>query len=177
MDKFVLRGNMPLEKDFKIGDTVVYPSHGVGMIQEVEKQQIGGIDLELFVISFQREKMSLRIPIGKAKKTGLRHLISKSELDAIFKTLKSKPKSCKGMWSRRATEYESKINSGKLELIAEVVRDLHKNVEDPDRSYSERIIYESALNRLTTEISALESIEQSIAQEKIVSIIKEIQAA
>lgn len=162
---------------FSKGDTVVYPSHGVGVIQDIEKQEIGGMALELFVIFFQKEKMSLRIPVSKAKKTGLRHIISKNEMEVVIQTLQSKPKTCKGMWSRRATEYESKINSGSLALVAEVVRDLHKNVDDPDRSYSERIIYESALNRIITEMSVLENIDLEAAEERITSILKEIQAA
>ncbi|MEQ9115388.1 MAG: CarD family transcriptional regulator [Rickettsiales bacterium] len=166
---------MSENKKFSVGDTVVYPSHGVGTIQDIEKQKIGGMDLEFFVIFFEKEKMSLRVPVSKAKKTGLRHIINQDQLVKVFEALKSKPKSCKGMWSRRATEYEAKINSGELHLIAEVVRDLHKNVNDPDRSYSERVIYESALNRLISEISILENIEVSVAQEKVENIIQEIQ--
>lgn len=168
---------MPKDTDFAINDIVVYPSHGVGQIQDIEIQKIGGIELKLFVIFFEREKMSLRIPVAKAKKTGLRHIISKEGLEVVFQTLQSRPKSSKGMWSRRATEYEAKINSGQLHLIAEIVRDLHKNVNDPDRSYSERVIYESALSRLTTEIAVLENIKPEDAEEKVVSLIKDMQAA
>ncbi len=163
------------KREFKINDNVVYPSHGVGVIKDIEKQEIGGMSMELFVIFFEKEKLSMRVPIAKAKKTGLRHIISSSELKEVYVTLQDKPKSSKGMWSRRAAEYEAKINSGKLSLIAEVVRDLHKNVNDPDRSYSERVIYESALNRLSTEVSVLEHIDLAVAEEKIVTKIRDYQ--
>lgn len=168
---------MATERNFKIGDNVVYPSHGVGKIIDIETQAIGGIEMQLFVIHFEKEKMSLRIPTKKATKSGLRALSSFDQVEKVLSVLRSRPKTSKGMWSRRASEYESKINSGELSLIAEVVRDLHKNVDDPDRSYSERLIYESALNRLSSEYAALNNIERENAITQIVDLIREKQAA
>lgn len=163
--------------NFKAGDSVVYPSHGVGKIIDIESQAIGGIEIQLYVIHFEREKMSLRIPVRKAKKSGLRALSNYGDVEKVLTVLRSRPKTSKGMWSRRATEYETKINSGELSLIAEVVRDLYKNVDDPDRSYSERLIYESALNRLSSEFAALNGVERDIAITQIVDVIREKQAA
>lgn len=168
---------MAIESDFKIGDNVVYPSHGVGKIIDVETQSLGGVELKLFVIHFDKEKMSLRIPMAKAKKSGLRALSTGDVVAKVLVVLKSRAKTSKGMWSRRASEYETKINSGELTLIAEVVRDLHKNVDDPDRSYSERLIYESALNRLSSEYAALNNIEREVAVTQIVELIREKQTA
>jgi len=162
---------------FKVGDNVVYPSHGVGKIIDIESQSIGGMEMQLYVIHFEKEKMSLRIPTKKAKKSGLRCLSTYGEIEKVLEVLRSRPKTSKGMWSRRATEYEAKINSGELALIAEVVRDLYKNVDDPDRSYSERLIYESALNHLSSEFAALNNIEHNIAISQIVEVIREKQAA
>lgn len=168
---------MAVERNFKIGDSVVYPSHGVGKIIDIEVQAIGGIEMQLFVIHFEKEKMSLRIPTKKATKSGLRALSTDDEVKKVLSVLRSRAKTSKGMWSRRASEYESKINSGELSLIAEVVRDLHKNVDDPDRSYSERLIYESALNRLSSEYAALNKIERESAITQIVEVIREKQVA
>lgn len=168
---------MVSNSEFKIGDNVVYPSHGVGTIQDIEVQAFGGLELQFFVIYFEREKMSLRIPTAKAKKSGLRALSNGDEVQKVLAVLKSKPKTSKGMWSRRASEYEAKINSGELSLIAEVVRDLHKNVDDPDRSYSERMIYESALSRLSSEYAVLNKIAHEVASSQIVEVIREKQSA
>lgn len=162
---------------FKVGDSVVYPSHGVGKVVDIEIQSIGGAKIELFVINFTKEKMSLRVPVKKAEKIGLRHLVSHSEMQKVIDVLQSKAKISKGMWSRRATEYESKINSGELMLIAEVIRDLFKNTEDTDRSYSERVIYEAALNRLASEYAILYNIDNLKAMDQILDYIKEKQAA
>jgi CarD family transcriptional regulator len=183
--KVLVNQNLPAKSEvimvadniFKVGDNVVYPSHGVGKILDVESQAIGGIEMQLYVIHFEKEKMSLRIPVNKAKKSGLRALSNYGEIEKVLQVLRSHPKTSKGMWSRRASEYETKINSGELSLIAEVVRDLYKNVDDPDRSYSERLIYESALNRLSSEFAALNNIERDIAITQIVDIIREKQAA
>lgn len=158
--------------EFKIGDLVVYPSHGVGTISSIEVQNIGGMPLEMFEIAFEKEKMSLKIPTTKAKKSGLRHVSGVDQFELVFKILKTPSKPSKGMWSKRVTEYEAKINSGDLNLLAEVVRDLHKNVEEPSRSYSERVIYESALNRLGSEIALSQNISDTEAKEKLVSCIR-----
>lgn len=162
---------------FKAGDCVVYPSHGVGKIIAIENQSIGGMQMNLFVINFEKEKMSLKIPTAKAEKIGLRHLLSIKEMEKVIDVLRSKAKTTKGMWSRRASEYDSKINSGNLMLIAEVVRDLYKNSEGTDRSYSERVIYESALNRLVAEYSILYSLELKQAHEQVLEFIREKQYA
>ena len=157
--------------NFKVGDTVVYPSHGVGRITSEETQIIGGSQISVFVISLNKDKLTLRVPIKRADAVGLRQLCSRDYITRMIETLKARPKSAKGMWSKRAQEYEAKINSGDLIQIAEVVRDLHKNVEDPDRSYSERVIYEAALNRLAGEFSAVELIDNISAVERINKIL------
>lgn len=157
--------------EFRSGDKVVYPTHGVGEIRGNEKQEIAGEEIKLYVIFFEKDKMTLRVPFSTAKRSGLRKLSTLSEVKLAVGILKSRAKVGRGMWSRRAQEYESKINSGMMSLIAEVVRDLHKNVDDPDRSYSERIIYESALGRLAGEFSAVKKISQDDAIEDIKSVL------
>ncbi len=139
---------------FEIGQSVVYPTHGVGEITAMETQDIGGYTLEMFVIEFRRDKMTLRVPTNRAEAAGLRAISDDASIDKAIKTLKGKAKIARGMWSRRAQEYEAKINSGNIIQIAEVVRDLHKNVDQSERSYSERMIYESALGRLAGEMAA-----------------------
>lgn len=162
---------------FSIGDSVVYPSHGVGKIVDIEVQLISNMKIELFVVDFEKDKMSMRIPSKKAQKIGLRHLVSRKEMDLILDVLQSTPRPARGMWSRRAAEYESKINSGSLSLAAEVVRDLYKNSEDTNRSYSERIIYESALSRLVEEYSVIYKLASDKSTEQILSVIRSKQAA
>ncbi|MEM6338333.1 MAG: CarD family transcriptional regulator [Pseudomonadota bacterium] len=163
---------MSKEPEFKVGDRVVYPSHGVGEIVEIESQTIADIKLEVYVISFPHDKMTLRVPVSRATASGLRTLADKSDVSGVYDILNGKPKRGNKMWSRRAQEYEGKINSGEIEAVAEVVRDLYKNV-DNDRSYSERTIYESALNRLASEIAVLEKITKAAATEKLVELLKE----
>lgn len=158
--------------DFKVGNRVVYPSHGVGEIVEIESQTIADIKLEVYVISFPHDKMTLRVPVSRAKIAGLRSLATEGDINKVYSILNEKPKRGNKMWSRRAQEYEAKINSGEIEAIAEVVRDLYKNV-DNDRSYSERTIYESALNRLASEIAVLEQISAKSATDKLVELLKE----
>jgi len=158
---------------FNIGDRVVYPSHGVGVITAEESQQIGGQTINVFVISLSKDNMTLRVPVKRAEAVGLRPLSHKDYLNKVFSTLSARARTSKGMWSRRAQEYETKINSGDIISIAEVVRDLHKNVDDPDRSYSERIIYESALNRLAGEYAAIEIIEADKATKYIIEFLNE----
>lgn len=152
-------------ESFKIGDKVVYPSHGVGEIIGEETQIIGGMELKVFIIALAKEKMILRIPVKRASNIGLRLLCSLDKLKNAFSVLQEKSKTPKGMWSKRAQEYEEKINSGDVKSLAEVIRDLYKNAEDPDRSYSERVIYESAVTRLASEWAEVESIsfEKAIA--------------
>ncbi|WPY00894.1 CarD family transcriptional regulator [Candidatus Trichorickettsia mobilis] len=163
---------MPIAPDFRIGERVVYPSHGVGEIVNIDTQTIGGTAIQVYVISFPQDKMTLKVPVNRAAAAGLRTLVCKNDLGKIYSTLQGKPKQGNRMWSRRAQEYEGKINSGDVVAIAEVVRDLYKNV-DSDRSYSERTIYESALNRLAGELAILESINSEDAISKLVEILKE----
>lgn len=143
---------------FKIGDKVVYPSHGVGEIIGEETQIIGGMELKVFIISLLKDKMTLRVSVKRASTIGLRLLCSLEKLKNAFSVLQEKSKTPKGMWSKRAQEYEEKINSGDVKSLAEVIRDLYKNSEDPERSYSERVIYESALTRLASEWAEVERI-------------------
>ncbi len=158
--------------EFKVGDSVVYPAHGVGTVTGIETQVMGGMEITLYVVSFTKEKMILRIPVKRATQSGLRQLINGDELKRVITTLRGKARISRGMWSRRAKEYETKINSGNIISLAEVVRDLHKNVDDPDRSYSERMIYESALSRLAGEVAAVEKIDAASAVEHLVAALK-----
>jgi len=159
---------------FAVGDFVVYPKHGVGRVSEIEKQEVAGFALELYVIKFDKERMTLRVPIGKAEVSGMRKLSNEATLKEAFITLKGKAKVKRTMWSRRAQEYEAKINSGDLVSIAEVVRDLHRGEDQPEQSYSERQIYESALSRLARELAAVEEIDEETA---IVRLEEELRAA
>lgn len=165
------------DAEFKIGCHVVYPTHGVGKIIEQETQEIGGVTLKMFVIEFVKDKMTLRVPVHRAKASGLRHVSSNNEIKKMYDTLKSKAKISRGMWSRRAQEYEAKINSGDVIMVAEVVRDLHQNVDQAERSYSERMIYESAFNRLAGELSASESTEYDSAGAKLLKLLRAKKAA
>ena len=143
---------------FNIGDKVVYPSHGVGEIISIDVESIASIEIEVYVISFPADNMTIRVPVKRASINGLRSLMSKDNIGGIYKILQGKPgKITNKMWNRRAQEYEAKINSGDVSAVAEVIRDLYRET-DGDRSYSERTIYEAALNRLATEISALDGI-------------------
>jgi CarD family transcriptional regulator len=152
---------------FNEGDYVVYPTHGVGKVSAIEKQQIAGQALDLFVITFDRDRMTLRVPVPKASKSGLRKLSTSVVMDTALSTLRGRAKVKRTMWSRRAQEYEAKINSGDPVSIAEVVRDLHRSANQPDQSYSERQIYEAALERLVAELAAIERIERDAAAEKL----------
>lgn len=168
---------MAKKAQFKVNDYVVYPTHGVGRIMNEETQTIGGHELRVFVINFEKDKMTLRVPVGRAESAGLRHVSSAEEMVKAFDTLKSRAKRSRGMWSRRAQEYEAKINSGDLISIAEVVRDLHRNVEQAERSYSERMIYESAFGRLAGELAASRSIEMKDAELELMQVLKAQQVA
>ena len=157
--------------DFAVNQFVVYPSHGVGKITAVEQQTVAGEDLELFVIAFDKEKMTLRVPTVKALMVGMRGLADPTEVAKAMKTLKGRARVKRAMWSRRAQEYEQKINSGDLLSIAEVVRDLHRNDDQREQSYSERQLYEAALERLTREIAAVDNEGEDAAQTKISEIL------
>ncbi|KAA9010234.1 CarD family transcriptional regulator [Histidinibacterium aquaticum] len=155
------------KNDFSPDDYVVYPAHGVGQIISIEKQDVAGMELELFVISFEKDKMTLRVPTHKASEVGMRALSSPDVVSHAMKTLKGKAKVKKAMWSRRAQEYEQKINSGDLIAIAEVVRDLHRADDQREQSYSERQLYEAALERLTREIAAVGGNDETAAAKEI----------
>jgi CarD family transcriptional regulator len=152
---------------FKPGDHIVYPAHGVGRVTGIEKQMVAGHKLEVFVISFEQDKMTLRVPTAKAKSCGMRALASSKILEDALKTLTGRARIKRTMWSRRAQEYEAKINSGDLISIAEVVRDLHRASDQPEQSYSERQLYESALDRMARELAAVEKIDRDKAMEKL----------
>jgi CarD family transcriptional regulator len=157
--------------DFRINDFVVFPAHGVGKVTTVETQEIAGTKMELFVILFEKDKMTLRVPTAKATAVGMRNLSSPEEIAKAMKTLKGRARVKRAMWSRRAQEYEQKINSGDLMSIAEVVRDLHRNDEEREQSYSERQLYEAALERLTREVAAVDGTDEGVAGEKILEIL------
>jgi CarD family transcriptional regulator len=157
---------------FSKGDYVVYPTHGVGKVMGVEKQEIAGFQLQLFVISFDTEKMTLRVPVEKVKDSGLRKISSRDKMASAMTTLRGRARSKRTMWSRRAQEYEAKINSGDPVSIAEVVRDLHRAAGQPDQSYSERQMYEAALERLANELALVEKIDRDAATEKLESMLK-----
>jgi CarD family transcriptional regulator len=149
--------------DFTVGDKVVYPAHGVGQVAAVETQDVAGLSLEVYVITFDHEKMTLRVPTKRAKVAGLRHLAAEAVMSQALVTLKGRARIKRTMWSRRAQEYEAKINSGCLVSLAEVVRDLHRADNQPEQSYSERQLYESALDRMAREVAAIEKIDRAAA--------------
>ena len=152
---------------FEAGDYVVYPTHGVGRVQGVESQEISGQTLTLIVIKFEKDRMTLRVPVEKAEESGLRKLSSRKLMDSALTTLKGRSRVKRTMWSRRAQEYEAKINSGDPVSIAEVVRDLHRGADQPDQSYSERQMYQAALDRLARELAAVEKIDEDAAALKL----------
>jgi CarD family transcriptional regulator len=158
---------MAKTNEFGAGDYVVYPTHGVGRVQGIEKQEISGQALRLIVIKFEKDRMTLRVPVDKAQESGLRKLSSRKMMDTALATLKGRSRVKRTMWSRRAQEYEAKINSGDPVSIAEVVRDLHRNSDQPDQSYSERQMYQAALDRLARELAAVEKIDEVAAANKL----------
>jgi CarD family transcriptional regulator len=153
--------------EFRPNDFVVYPAHGVGQIISIEEQDIAGLKLELFVLSFAKDKMTVKVPTHKAIEIGMRSLSTPDVVTRAMSTLKGKPKVKRAMWSRRAQEYEQKINSGDLIAIAEVVRDLHRADDQREQSYSERQLYEAALERLTREVAAVSGSDQVDAAKKV----------
>ncbi|MCB1557805.1 MAG: CarD family transcriptional regulator [Alphaproteobacteria bacterium] len=167
----------PIEKDsekaeFKKGDYVCYPAHGVGEIEAVETQIIGGMEIKLYAIAFEKDRMRLKVPVSKAHASGLRRLSSTGRMDDALKTLQGRAHVRRAMWSRRAQEYETKINSGDPVSIAEVLRDLKRSNDDTEQSYSERQIYQSALERLAREVAAVEKISEEAAAERLENMIK-----
>ena len=156
--------------EFRTGEHIVYPAHGVGKIVGMEDQEVAGAKLELFVINFIKDKMTLRVPVPKARAVGMRKLADARTVEKGLETIRGRPRVKRTMWSRRAQEYEAKINSGDLIAIAEVVRDLYRSDAQPEQSYSERQLYEAALDRLSREISAVHRVTETEA-------VKEIEAA
>ena len=152
---------------FTVGDYVVYPKHGVGRVIELQSEEIAGMKLDLYVLRFEKERMTLRVPVNKVESIGMRKLSSDKTLKQAMETLKGKPKVKRTMWSRRAQEYEQKINSGDLMAIAEVVRDLHRNDDQREQSYSERQLYEAALERLTREVAAVSGTDEAGAAKAV----------
>ena len=160
------------ENIFNTGDFVVYPTHGVGKVTDIAKHTVAGQELELIVVRFDKDRMTLRVPVTKAERSGLRRLSTQKVMDSALTTLKGRAKVKRTMWSRRAQEYEAKINSGDPVSIAEVVRDLHRSATQPEQSYSERQIYEQALERLAHELAALERINTDEATNKLTRILQ-----
>jgi CarD family transcriptional regulator len=154
-------------QDFKTGEFIVYPAHGVGQIVAIEEQEVAGSTLELFVINFVKDKMTLRVPTAKISAVGMRKLAEQPIVRSALETLKVRARIKRAMWSRRAREYETKINSGDIVAIAEVVRDLYRSESQPEQSYSESQIYEAALDRLSREIAAVQHITETEAVKEI----------
>ncbi len=152
---------------YTAGDLVVYPTHGVGRILGIETQEIAGQRLNVIVVSFEKDRMTLRVPLRKAEGSGLRRLSSQHEMGAALATLRGRSRAKRTMWSRRAQEYQAKIASGDPVSIAEVVRDLYRNTGQPEQSYSERQIYQAALDRLVREFAAVERIDELTATQRV----------
>lgn len=152
---------------FKAGDFIVYPAHGVGKVTEISTETIADFDVELYVIAFDQDKMTLRVPTLKAANSGMRALANDNVLKDAFTTIKGRARIKRTMWSRRAQEYEGKINSGDLLLLSEVVRDLHRTDEQPEQSYSERQLYENALDRMVREVAAIQGTDRGPAMDVI----------
>ena len=152
---------------FKTNEFVVYPAHGVGQILAIEEQEIAGARLELFVINFMKDKMTLRVPTAKVANVGMRKLSEPALVKKALETLKGRARVKRTMWSRRAQEYEAKINSGDIVAIAEVVRDLYRSESQPEQSYSERQLYEAALDRLSREIAVVQHVTETEAVKEI----------
>ena len=153
---------------FKVGEFIVYPAHGVGKVTSIDQEVIAGFDIEVYVVAFEQDKMTLRVPTAKAATSGMRALSNDLILKDAFTTLRGRARIKRTMWSRRAQEYEAKINSGDLVLLSEVVRDLHRTDDQPDQSYSERQLYENAIDRMVREVAAIKKATRSAAMEDII---------
>ncbi|MCI4661169.1 MAG: CarD family transcriptional regulator [Neomegalonema sp.] len=167
----------PKRPEFRAEQYVVYPAHGVGQIVSIEEREVAGIKLEMFVISFEKDKMTLRVPTAKAASTGMRSLSSPDIIGKAMDTLKGRARIKKAMWSRRAMEYEAKINSGDLISIAEVVRDLFRADDQPEQSYSERQLFEAAFERLTRELAAVQEVSEDTASQRVQEVLTKRAAA
>ncbi|NKC34431.1 CarD family transcriptional regulator [Roseomonas sp. BU-1] len=158
--------------EFKPGDHVVYPTHGVGQVQGIEEMPVAGTSLKVIIVTFEENRMTLRVPVNKAASSGLRKLATEEQMNEALEVLRGRARIKRTMWSRRAQEYEAKINSGDPLAIAEVVRDLHRNAGQPDQSFSERQIYEQALDRLAAELAAIDRTDKAAASEKLLTFLK-----
>ena len=161
----------PKKVTFKKDQFIVYPAHGVGRVIGVEQEVIAGFDIEVYVVVFEQEKMTLRVPTIKAAESGMRALSNENILKDAFTTLKGRARIKRTMWSRRAQEYEAKINSGDLILVAEVVRDLHRTDAQPEQSYSERQLYESAIDRMVREVAAIQKADYNDSMNECLDIL------
>ena len=157
---------------FAVGDHVVYPTHGVGKVERIAIEEIAGHNLELIHITFEENRMTLRVPVAKARSAGLRKLATRKLFDEALAVLKGRPRIKRTMWSRRAQEYEAKINSGDPLAVAEVVRDLRRNAGQPEQSFSERQIFEAALDRLAAELAVLDKTDKTAALIKLLDFLK-----
>ena len=145
---------------FKIGELVVYPAHGVGKITNVEEQEIAGIKLELYIVDFEKEKLRLKVPTNRAEQKGMRHLADRSMIEQAMKVIRGRARIKRTMWSRRAQEYDAKINSGDMIAVSEVIRDLYRSDRQPEQSYSERQLFEQALARFARELAAVRKVDE-----------------
>lgn len=152
---------------FKTGEFIVYPAHGVGQITAIEEQEIADLKLELFVINFEQDKLTLRVPVAKVDSVGMRKLATDEAVNRSLKTVTGRARVKRTMWSRRAQEYEAKINSGDLAYISEVVRDLYRSEDQPEQSYSERQLFEQAMDRMSREIGSVRKLTLTEAEQLI----------
>jgi CarD family transcriptional regulator len=157
----------PKKLVFKVSELVVYPAHGVGKIIQIEEQEIAGAKLELYIVDFEKEKLRLKVPTSRAEQKGMRRLSDKSQIESALKVLKGRARIKRTMWSRRAQEYDAKINSGDIMAVAEVVRDLYRSERQPEQSYSERQLFEQALDRMAREIAAVKKIDDDQAVKEL----------
>jgi CarD family transcriptional regulator len=151
---------VPKKPSFKVGELVVYPAHGVGKISNVEEQEIAGIKLELYIVDFEKEKLRLKVPTNRAEQKGMRHLADRVMIEAAMKVIRGRARIKRTMWSRRAQEYDAKINSGDMLSVAEVIRDLYRSERQPEQSYSERQLFEQALARFARELAAVRKVDE-----------------
>ncbi len=152
---------VPAKKpSFKIGELVVYPAHGVGKITNVEEQEIAGIKLELYIVDFEKEKLRLKVPTNRAEQKGMRHLADRTMIEQAMKVIRGRARIKRTMWSRRAQEYDAKINSGDMIAVSEVIRDLYRSDRQPEQSYSERQLFEQALARFARELAAVRKVDE-----------------
>lgn len=162
---------MSKDYTFNPGDFVVYPAHGVGQVTDIEQTEVAGQKLELIAVNFNKDKLTLRIPMPNARKTGLRQIVTPAAMDEAIHTLKGKAKIKRAQWGKRSQEYMSKINSGDPILVAEVLRDLYKDPEKAEQTYSERQIYEQAMARLVSEYAVVKKIKEEEAISKLENIL------